>query len=193
MTAAKKAPKKNIKSSRGRRYNLSRSKPTEKVKKAAVSDLNLISELKYCCDKECIFKHFASDVDSRFGDVVKLLREGMKETYGFNKEERNEFLYRQFKATVTNAPSSGEGPTKGFFQHDWTIPKIGDIMCRQCWGHYYGFSPYSMDDCSKSLKLDWSLTGRAQRAYTDETNHEFYYDDMKEVLAKKLGEGWMTP
>ena len=186
MTLTKQLLKKGTKASRGQKHIVGSSKSPSLLEKTIVSNVDLISEVTACCKKQCIFNNYSSgDSGVSLDRLVDFIREGREHTCLLDKESKSNVMYRLFKGTVQNFPTSGSGPTYEDFQHKWTLPLLGEINCRKCWGCYYGFSPHQLDKCSQALKKDWALTG-ISALYNDHTNHSYTSDNLKYILQRNV-------
>ena len=58
-------------------------------------------------------------------------------------------MYRLFKGTVQNFPTSGSGPTPEDFQHKWTLPILGEKIVESVGGATMGLVPINWTNARK--------------------------------------------
>jgi hypothetical protein len=171
--------------SKGSKYTLGSAKKVSALPAPALQylvDSELLQKLTRACQKYCLAKVFKS-TDA----LIKFLKQGLAGTCNMSDTERNEKLFTLFKATVQNPPPSGVGPTDKF-EHRWSLPAVGNIKCRLCWGAYYGFSKHNVDECSKEIRKNWLYTGKITSAFSDDTvyHSEYTYEDARGMIVSNL-------
>ena len=156
--------------SRGNKYSASDAPRQPMLALSApprISGDELLDQYKKACKNKCLLKKYQDGDCIDYAAVIQHLRNGESQTYGMNSAQFQTFLFDRFKETVQNPPALRTGPTVGKFKHSFRFPecsrKLGEehvdlgIDCRDCWRGYYRFSVYYLEQCSKTLKSDWSL------------------------------------
>jgi hypothetical protein len=171
--------------SKGSKYTLGSAKKVSALSAPApqyLVDAELLQRLSRACKKHCLAKLFKSS-----DALIKFLKQGLAGTCNMSDAERNEKLFTLFKATVQNPPPSGVGPTDKF-EHHWSLPAVGNVQCRLCWGAYYGFSKHKLDVCSKGIRQNWLYTGKVTSAFSDDTvyHNEYTYEDARGMIVSNL-------
>jgi hypothetical protein len=186
---------------------LKKNKSTEEPTKSADSiQMELLSdEFSSCCNRNeanamcCILKYFLSDIPGctkinsiNWDSCLKFVEECQAITKFKNEDEKNDYLEEIFRNCIIQQPlneskqiSSQKQSSENPLKMDYKLPDNKKV-CRKVFAYVYGYTEYSIRQCSKAVKEGVKNRIYRLKTFTDDQIHDYNHYEVAKIFKESV-------
>jgi hypothetical protein len=167
----------------------------ESIESADSIQLKLITTFRNCCNKAgendcCLLQYFptkdiqCTKINSTDWDpCLKFVQDCQSKIRFKNPDEKKDFLEEIFKESMQPPYTGSESKQKNNFilKMDYVLPGKRKV-CRKIFCYVYGYTQYSLGECSKAIRAGIKFRLFNVKKFTEEHIHEYNHRESANIL-----------